>query len=103
MINSDSDSEYADILVETYENHGEPSATKVRVRPVDGQDLPTGLHVECSRKLRKEYPVGSMFIIRAKLTNRLGGAKFLYTNHSWPFQAVSNAEAKRFMASRTRK
>lgn len=80
---------YRDVIVESFL----PLATSglhgvVHVRPVAGQGLETGLHVECSRKLSRDYPVGTKFKIRAKLTDREGGGEYLYSYFGWPFQVV---------------
>lgn len=63
--------------------HGE-----VHIRPVAGQGLPTTLHVECSKKLSKDYPVGTKFRIRAKLTDREGGGEYLYSYFRWPVEVL---------------
>jgi len=61
----------------------------IHIRPCGGQGLPTGLHVECSKKLITDYPVGSVFRIRAKLTDREGGGEYLYSHYSWAYEVVS--------------
>ena len=52
---------------------------KVHIRPLPGQRHPPELHVECSRRLKRDYPVGTRFRIWAKLTDR-EGTDFLYSN-----------------------
>ena len=61
---------------------------RVHIRPVAGQRYPTTLHVECSRKLCRDYPVGTRFRIRAKLTDREGGGEFLYSYFGWKHEVV---------------
>ena len=60
----------------------------VHIRPVAGQGLPTTLHIECSKKLSRDYPVGTRFRIRAKLTDREGGGEYLYSYHGWPVEVL---------------
>lgn len=79
------DSPYITVTIETYENRGEPAAERIRARPVAGQGLPTTMKVECSARMRNAYPVGTGFRIQAKVTDREGGTKFLYTHYSWPY------------------
>jgi hypothetical protein len=74
------DEDYEWVEVESYI----PSRTgglhgKVHIRPVAGQRHPTTLHVECSRRLKRDYPPGTRFRILAKLTDR-EGTDFLYSN-----------------------
>ncbi|SPU42441.1 hypothetical protein [Brevundimonas diminuta] len=38
------------------------------------------------------YKVGTIFRIKAKLTDREGGGKFLYSSWRWPFDVVSTPE-----------
>ncbi|WP_316016070.1 hypothetical protein [Roseobacter sp. HKCCA0434] len=80
---------YSWVEVESYV----PSRTsglhgKVHIRPCEGQGYPTDLHVECSKKLSKDYPVGTRFRIRAKLTDREGSGDFLYSYFGWKFEVL---------------
>lgn len=81
--------EYRYIIVESYRAsstaglHGE-----VHIRPVAGQGLPTTLRVECSKSLSKNYPVGTRFRLRAKLTDRENEGEFLYSYHGWKVEVV---------------
>jgi len=76
---------YRQVVVESYRArvtsglHGD-----IHIRPIAGQGLPTGLQVECSKKLSRDYPVGTRFRIQAKLTDREGGGEYLYSFHRWP-------------------
>jgi len=64
---------------------------KVHIRPCKGQDYPGTMHVECSKKLSRDYPVGTRFRITAKLTDREGGSEFLYSHYSWKYEVLENA------------
>lgn len=83
---------YRQVVVESYEAtatsglHGE-----IHIRPVAGQGLATGLQVECSKKLSRDYPVGTKFRLQAKLTDREGGGEYLYSFHGWPVVVLDKA------------
>ena len=47
---------YQNIAIESFVNPGEPSGASVRARPLPGQGLDTNMRVECSSKMRKNYP-----------------------------------------------
>jgi hypothetical protein len=69
----------------------------VHIRPLEGQGLPVGLHVECAKRLSKMYPVGTMFKIWAKLTDRDGEGAYLYSFHRWPTPIITLLDAKIFI------
>jgi hypothetical protein len=83
-------SDYEWIEVESF-RPGQTSGLhgKVHVRPVAGGPYPTTLHVECSKSLSRNYPVGTRFRIRAKLTDREGGGQYLYSSWQWAFDVIS--------------
>jgi hypothetical protein len=83
---------YAHYNVETYRNACEPSANSIRVRPVGGQGLPLSMNVECSTSMRKQYPVGTVFRIKAQVAENSTGARFLYTHFSWPFEVIARPD-----------
>jgi hypothetical protein len=96
------DNPYITVVVETYENKGEPAAERIRARPVAGQGLPTTMKVECSARMRNGYPVGTRFRIRAKVTDREGGTEFLYTHYSWAYAVVQSGNPGSQQAKQTR-
>lgn len=57
------------------------------IRPVPGQRHATTLRVECSKALSRNYPVGTRFRIRAKLTDMMG-TPFLYSSWQWPHEVI---------------
>jgi hypothetical protein len=89
---------YQRVAIETFRNAGESSSKSLRARPLDGQGFSTGMRVECSTKMRDAYPVGTVFLVQAQVTDREGGPSFLYTHFSWPFQVVSRVEAETSIA-----
>lgn len=83
------DEPYRLVVVESFK----PSATsglhgEVNIRPAAGQGLLTTLHVECAKKLSRDYPLGTKFRIKAKLTDREGSGEYLYSNFNWPFDVL---------------
>jgi len=69
--------EYDFIIVESYYPsntnglHGPVHVRPVHVRPVPNQEpYETTMHVECSKDLSYDYPVGTQFRIKAKISQR---------------------------------
>ena len=81
-------SRYQQVIVETYYAVKPGKSSRIHARPVAGQPFPQSMDVECSRSMRKEYPVGTKFRIYAKETDREGGKPFLYSHFDWPFDVV---------------
>jgi len=75
---------YFELLVESFcsgpvsGRHG-----PIHVRPVAGQGVNTRLYVECSREMRERFPVGSMFLVTAKFSNKKNGIEFLKAPYHW--------------------
>ena len=89
--------EYEYYIVKTENATGGASSAKIRVSPIEGQGLLTSTKVECSRSMRKEYPVGTLFKLRAKVTSKEGGTPFLYSRHDWHYEVISETEAKNYV------
>lgn len=72
----------------------------VEIHPVPGQAFAPSLMVQCSRRLRDTnvYPLGTRFLLFAKLTDRLGGTPFLYAWHGDADVVMTPAETKKFLA-----
>ena len=83
---------YNQILVETYFAIKPGKSSRIHVRPVAGQGYATDADVECSRSMRVSAPVGSVFKVYAKLTDRESGKDFYYSHHSWPLELVERAD-----------
>ncbi len=45
-----------------------------------------------------EYPLGTCFLLDAKLTDRLGGTPYLYAWHGDEIKVLSARETKAFLA-----
>lgn len=84
------DNPYETILVESYiPDYTSGKHGKVHVRPVAGGKYPSSLLVECSKRLSRDYPVGTKFRLQVKLTDREGGGEYLYSYHGWPYEVVT--------------
>ncbi len=90
---------YRYVAIESFRNPGEPSNASVRARPLSGQGLDTNMRVECSSKMRKNYPIGTVFIVQAQVIDKEGGIDFLYTHYNWPYTVVSRADAEKKIRS----
>jgi len=92
---------YRELAVESFVD---PRSGRVAVRPVSGQAYATSLRVQCSRALAdpERYPVGTRFLVSAKLTDRQGGAPYLYVWHGDPVVVMSKAALARFLGERKR-
>jgi hypothetical protein len=81
---------YEYIIVESFN----PSDTSGRhgpthVRPITDQGkFKTDMFVECSKVLVKDYPLGTKFRIKAKITNREGGTPYIYSRYSWNYEVI---------------
>lgn len=74
----------------------DPRSGKPRIQPVSGQAFSTSMRVQCSRRLL-DYPLGTRFLLSARITDRQGGEPFLYAWHGDPVAVMSKAEVKRFL------
>ncbi|SFU86675.1 hypothetical protein [Pseudoduganella namucuonensis] len=86
---------YRDVAVESVRRGGE-----VRVCPVPGQAYSPSLYVHCSKAMSDVnlYPLGTRFLVSAKLTDRLGGTPFLYVYHGDPVKVMTMAQSRAFLA-----
>ena len=96
-------SNYHEVIIETFSSSGGGSSKSVRARPVDGQDLDIKMKVECSSSIRKNNPVGTLFLLEAKVTDKEGGTPFLYAYHNAPYKIISAQEAKEFLSKEAKK
>jgi hypothetical protein len=84
--------DYGFIIVESFK----PTDTSgrhglVHIRPIAGQEpFKTTMFVECSKELMNDYPVGTKFKIKAKITNREGGTPFIYSHYSWSYEIIED-------------
>jgi hypothetical protein len=87
---------YRQLAVESVEEGG-----RVVIRPASGQAYATDLNVHCSRHLSDTsvYSLGTIFLVNAKLTDRLGGEQYLYVWHGDAVKVLSNDEAEVFLGA----
>lgn len=73
------------VIVETFLNPGEPSDAAYRVRPIHGQAFSTSMRVQCSRAMRKAFPLGSKFQLPVELVKNKTGGQFLreFAKETW--------------------
>jgi hypothetical protein len=79
---------YILIVVETYHESSSGLHGDLHVRPIAGQTLPRSLRVRFPKALRRQHPLGTRFLVYAKLTDREGGNDFIHTNHAWDVQVL---------------
>ena len=81
---------YELIIVESYyPNFTSGLHGPIHIRPLPNQEpFSQFMHVECSKDLSYNYPVGTQFRIKAKITQREGGAKFIYSHYSWIYDVL---------------
>jgi hypothetical protein len=86
---------YRPLVVESVEY-----GSRVEIHPASGQAYATDLPVQCSRRLSDTsvYPLGSCFLVNAKLTDR-NGAQYLYIWHGDEIKVLSDAEAEVFLGA----
>lgn len=87
---------YRELVVESALD---PRSGKPRIRPVSGQAFATDMRVQCSRSLldTERYPVGTRFLLSARITDRQGGEPFLYAWHGDPVVVMNKTQVKRFL------
>ena len=88
---------YRDVAVESVADFHRGA---LRIRPMAGEAFAPSLAVRCSRSMLDTacYPVGTCFLVSAKLSDRLGGTPFLYVYHGDPVVVLTPAQAKKFLA-----
>ena len=85
------DSLYKYIIVESVRCKFNGQRGDVHLRPIPGQYPYTpDMFVECPSSMKRDYPVGTKFRIRAKITDRDGGTSFIYTHYTWPFEVLND-------------
>jgi hypothetical protein len=84
--------DYEMVLVESYIiNNTSGKHGKIHIRPVQGYKYSTTLQVACSKSLSdlSRFPVGTKFMLQAKLTDREDGGEYLYSHPRWKYEVVS--------------
>lgn len=89
--------EYRFVAVETFLAPGEASRSSVRVRVLPGQGVKQNIRVECSNELRYKFPLGTVFILHAKLTSRKSVGYFVYSYFKESFSTIGREDAIRLI------
>ena len=84
-----SKNDYTEIIVESFTpGSSEGESGLVRIRPIkDQNEFKRNLFVQCCHDLVNDYPVGTKFRIRAKLTNR-EGTPYISSHYTWTYSAL---------------
>lgn len=96
-------SEYKTIIVETYlasRALGDTGRSKVRVRPIMGQGIDTNLRVECSKKMRELYPIGTKFKLSVKTITPKDNRAFLYAHFNAPYEVLTDEQVESFLSQK---
>jgi hypothetical protein len=83
---------YIRIVVETYRESGSGLHGDIHVRPIAGQQVSQNLRVRFPKALRFAHPIGTRFLVYAKLTDKEGGSDFVHTNHAWDVEVLGKPE-----------
>jgi len=74
--------EYSPAVLQTYKQVKSGKKSNIHARPYPGQGhFSVDLDAECCRKMREDYPIGRLFLVWGKVTDRLGGGEYVYTYH----------------------
>jgi len=86
---------YRDVAVESIIKDG-----GIKICPIPGQAYSPELNVHCSRAMTdtEQYPLGTSFLVSAKMTDRQGGTPYLYVYPGDPVKVMSPNEVKIFLA-----
>lgn len=79
-----------DLIIDDYyqnikcENFKDSATGRIRVRPLEGQNLPTHVVIECSKIERESHPVGTIFITEnVKVCKKPNGRIYLRAKNQW--------------------
>lgn len=58
----------------------------IHIRPIPGQEpFETNMFVQCSKELTNDFPLGTKFRIKAKITNKEGGTPYISSHYTWSY------------------
>ena len=57
----------------------DPRTNRIRVVALEGQAVPEGVFIECSKKVRESNPIGTIFKINVKVSKKPTGRKYLHS------------------------
>lgn len=72
----------------------------VRICPVPGQAYSPALIAFCPKVMTdlETHPLGTYFLVSAKLTDRQGGTPYLYVYHGDPVKVLTPEQTRKFLA-----
>ena len=79
---------YSLILVKSFKSIEKNHRYPIEIRPLPNQVFPSDLLVECSSRMRDNYPVGMVFRICAQWKQKQDCRPHLYTSYRWPFEVM---------------
>lgn len=84
--------EYKEIIVESFVTENASSRHGlIHIRPLPNQfPYEENMLVECSKELVRDYPIGTKFRLKAKITSREGGKPFIYSHYSWSYKVLKD-------------
>ena len=91
---------YRKVVIQTYVNSGDASSKSVRANPIPGQGLDVNMKVRCSSSMRKKHPIGTLFLLELKVTDKEGGTPFLHAHHDASYKVISANEADDFLTGK---
>lgn len=94
-------SHYREVVIETYRGTATHASGGLRARPIAGQGLDTSMNVECSTKMRNGHPIGTKFLVSARLKDKEGGPSFLYVHYNHDYEVISDQAAQEFIRRRS--
>lgn len=56
-----------------------PDTNRIRVRTLPNQNVPQGIFVECSKKIRNDHDLGTIFKINVKVSRKSVGRLYLHS------------------------
>jgi hypothetical protein len=81
--------EYDLIIVESFKSKTSGRHGEIHIRPLPNQAPYTeNMFVQCSKVLSTEYPVGTKFILRAKIVNPITRKAFISSHYTWPYEVL---------------
>lgn len=90
------------IVIESFIARGEPSCSLIRARPYPGQGLSAYLRIECSKSMRCNHPVGTLFKVWAEWKSKQGGLPFLYASYRARYEVLDREQAISFIKATMR-
>jgi hypothetical protein len=79
---------YKCIIVESFITNEPGHRYPIEIRPIPGQEYSSTMLVECSMKMRTDYPVGTKFRLCVAAKQKEQSRPHLYSYHAWPFEVL---------------